>query len=153
MKKLILLPVFFLCLSMTGMTSMAGASGTSMAVLVDDGGTGGIFLAKFRSGDFLSSEVDDMADQLSQAIQAYGYGSNAWVFNHSQLGDPDSLRNNLTQFYNAYEVIFLEFSKGAAPVASAQKDNIWMDMSYDNWGKTYIGTFGFQEWLTQMNLN
>jgi hypothetical protein len=153
MKKLFLIPALFLCLCI-GLPSMAGASGYSMAIgVLDDDGTGALILCKFRNNDFLQSEVDSLANQLSQAVQAYGYGNNVLIFNHALLGDPDALRSALSPLYKYYETMFLEISKGPAPVASAMSpNNIWIDISYENIGQMYVGTFGFQEWILQMEI-
>ncbi len=151
MKKLFLIPALFLCLCF-GLASLASASGYSMAILAADENMGAIVLCKFQSNDFLQSEVDTLAAQLSQAVQGYGYGNQAWVFNHAQLGDPDALRAALGPLYQYYETIFLEISKGSAPVAGAKSNNVWIDMSYENMGQMYVGTFGFQEWISQFEI-
>ena len=144
MKKLILLSTLAFLL-FAPLSSMARAGGYSMAFLMDDGSEGVIVLAKFRSQDFFKSEVNSWATQLSQALQGFGYGSNAWVFNHDQLGDPDALRSVLGPLYNYYQTIFMEVSKGPARVAGAISQNIWVDLSYENMRGMYIGSLGFQE--------
>lgn len=149
MKKLLVIPafMFFLFVSLQG---IAGAGGYSLGLAMDDGSEGVIVLAKFRSQDFLKSEVDSWAAQLSQALQMFGYASNIMIFNNDQLGDPDELRASLDSLYGYYQTVFMEFSKGPAPVPSAQGQNIWVDLSYENMGGMYVGSLGFQEGLSQL---
>ena len=151
MKKLVLIPAILFCLWGI-LPNLAGASGTGVLVFAADDDTGAIVLAKFQNPDFLPSEVDALANQLDLALQSFGIGpEEASVFNLQEFGiDPDSIRPQLQPLTSDFQILFLEISKGPAPVASAIGNNIWVDMYYENLG-AYVGSLGFQEALTQMS--
>lgn len=136
MKKMLLVPAFIICL-LLGVQSHAQGSGFSMAVLMDDV----IVLAKFDSASFTMAEADSLSQMVAELLTANV--TDAHVFFHHDLGNPDALRAVLQDpaFFNLFQIFFLDVSKAANP-AGAQ--NIWIDLWYENEG-LYLATLGFPE--------
>lgn len=132
--------LFFAFFLLLGVQTNAQSAGYSMGMIMDDV----IIAVKVDDAAFSYGEYEEWSANLGQLLAEEGIP----VFYHQDLGDADALRAALPGLYDSFQVIFIELSKGPAPVPSAYQ-NIWISFSYENWGM-YIASVGINEQLTEL---
>lgn len=144
MKKFLAIPVVVFLL-LLGIQSQALSSGYSMTVLAMDEMADAVVVMKFDSATFTQAQVNEFTQAAKEFAAAQ---PDIHVFSHQELGDPDALRVFLSDYYDFFEIVFVNIGAGPSRMPGLGP-NIWIDVTYDNLGM-YVASLGFPEEFMDM---